>query len=428
MAKQSNADRSASVASPGTSSTVIIGAGIMGLSTAHYLSQSGNTKPDTIHLVEASPELFASASGKAAGFVAGDWFGPADAALGALSFRLHKELAEKNDGHKNWGYSPATGTSFMPGVEFRGSRNSHGLANGGSRADGAAMHEYSDGMGPSWLTRRQGDSFTMLSEQGGVAQVDPLRLCQWLLRENLRKGVRLHHPAKAIRVSQDEDGKLNALRIQYASGPEHRIPCTRLLLTAGAWTPTVFSTLYPSSTLRIGVSALAGHSIVVKSPRWTREHESKGCDAVFTTMRSGFSPEIFSRVGEEIYVAGLNDSSIPLPDLATDAKIDAASIAELTEVTQKLLGDDGLDASDVQVMREGLCFRPVTRRGTPILSRIPEKELGGIKTREGVDGGVYLAVGHGPWGISQSLGTGKVMQEMLEGVECSADVGSLGMQ
>lgn len=57
---------------PKTQSTVIIGAGIMGCATAYYLSQSPDTKPDTIHLIEASPELFASASGRAAGFVAPD--------------------------------------------------------------------------------------------------------------------------------------------------------------------------------------------------------------------------------------------------------------------------------------------------------------------------------------------------------------------
>jgi len=55
-----------------TQSTVIVGAGIIGCATAYYLSQSGNTKPDTIHLVEASPELFASASGKSGGFLASD--------------------------------------------------------------------------------------------------------------------------------------------------------------------------------------------------------------------------------------------------------------------------------------------------------------------------------------------------------------------
>lgn len=55
-----------------TQSTVVVGAGIIGCATAYYLASSGNTKPDNIHMVEASPELFASASGKAAGFVAPD--------------------------------------------------------------------------------------------------------------------------------------------------------------------------------------------------------------------------------------------------------------------------------------------------------------------------------------------------------------------
>lgn len=55
-----------------TQSTVILGAGIIGCATAYYLVNSEHTKPDTIHLVESSPELFASASGKAAGFCAPD--------------------------------------------------------------------------------------------------------------------------------------------------------------------------------------------------------------------------------------------------------------------------------------------------------------------------------------------------------------------
>ena len=53
-------------------STVIIGAGIIGCSTAYYLSQSHDTEAGSIHLVESSPELFASASGKAGGFIAAD--------------------------------------------------------------------------------------------------------------------------------------------------------------------------------------------------------------------------------------------------------------------------------------------------------------------------------------------------------------------
>ena len=242
------------------------------------------------------------------------------------------------------------------------------------------------------------------------------------------KGVRLHHPAKAVRVSRDEDGDMSAVRVTHESGAGHKIPCTRLLITAGAWTPSVFSTLFPTSNVHIPISQLAGHSLVVKSPRWTKEHESKGCHAIFTTMKSGLSPEIFSRVGEEIYVAGLNDPNLPLPEVATNSKIDQQSIDELKQISEQLLGQDGTDTSDLQVLREGLCFRPVTRSGVPILCRIPDDELGGIETKVGADGGVYVAAGHGPWGISHSLGTGKVMAEMLEQQKPSANVTALGMQ
>jgi glycine/D-amino acid oxidase-like deaminating enzyme len=52
--------------------TVILGSGIIGLSTAYYLSESGITDPKSICLVDASPELFRCASGLAGGFLAAD--------------------------------------------------------------------------------------------------------------------------------------------------------------------------------------------------------------------------------------------------------------------------------------------------------------------------------------------------------------------
>jgi len=78
------------------------------------------------------------------------------------------------------------------------------------------------------------------------------------------------------------------------------------------------------------------------------------------------------------------------------------------------------------VVRAGLCFRPVTERGVPYVTRLKDEQLG-IKTRGGGEGGVFVAAGHGPWGISLSLGTGKVMAEMMAGRETSADVSGLGI-
>jgi glycine/D-amino acid oxidase-like deaminating enzyme len=55
-----------------SSNTVIIGSGIIGLSTAYYLSESPRTQAQSIHIVDSSPELFQCASGLAAGFLAAD--------------------------------------------------------------------------------------------------------------------------------------------------------------------------------------------------------------------------------------------------------------------------------------------------------------------------------------------------------------------
>jgi len=257
---------------------------------------------------------------------------------------------------------------------------------------------------------------------------DPLRLSQFLLSQCLERGVQLHHPAKGASVSKDIRDELSSVRIAYTdSSHEMDIPCTRLIIAAGAWSPEVFQTLFPGAKTKLPISPLAGHSLVLRSPRWTTEHEKKGCHAVFTTDEAGYSPEIFSRMGGEIYIAGLNSSSIPLPALATESKIEENAVKQLQTTSKRLLGQPG-DVEDLELVRKGLCFRPVTDRGTPILGRIPDKVLGkGISTRGGGDGGVFLAAGHGPWGISMSLGTGKVIAEMVMGLKTSADVGELGL-
>ncbi len=152
-------------------STVILGAGIIGCSTAYFLSQSSRTQAQQIHLVESSPRLFASASGYAAGFLARDWFSPPVAAVGALSFDLHKELAEKHDGKERWGYSQSTGTSLSEDGRLDGKRGDDWLREGGSRAQVAANHEFGDGDYPSWLTRREGGKIEVISEDDSTAIV-----------------------------------------------------------------------------------------------------------------------------------------------------------------------------------------------------------------------------------------------------------------
>lgn len=296
--------------------TVIIGAGIIGTSTAYYLSES-STSPSNIHLVEASPQLFASASGYAAGFLARDWFSPTLSALGALSFDLHKQLAYANNGQEKWGYSRSTAFSLE---ETIGERGEDWLSEGVSRVRAANMSRPVNGDGdgdrPAWLTDH--GKLEVISTGETTAQVyvsrlymnlescpsqitcnsrdtyvvlipdpplsllqithklswihsDPLRLCQFLISTCLARGVQLHQPAQAISVSRDPSGALSSIRIRNSdsSNPQElEIPCRHLVLAAGAWTPKVFSTLFPESKVKIPVTSLAGHSLLLRSPHW----------------------------------------------------------------------------------------------------------------------------------------------------------------
>ena len=244
-------------------------------------------------------------------------------------------------------------------------------------------------------------------------------------------------------VTKDMRDEIASIRILNTEAhSETDLPCTKVLIAAGAWSPQVFSTLFPRAKKKLPISSLAGHSLVLRSPRWTKEHEEKGCHAIFTTDEEGYSPEIFSRAGEEIYIAGLNSSSLALPDLATGSVVDENAVNKLMRTSKRLLGADDLEVDelkvddlkvdelkvddlkvdDLEVLRKRLCFRPVTNRGTPFLTRIPDNMLSDVRIRGAGEGGVWLAAGHGPWGISLSLGSGKVMAEMIQGKPLSVDI------
>ncbi|KAK4133353.1 FAD dependent oxidoreductase [Trichocladium antarcticum] len=412
-----------------SSHTVILGAGIIGVSTAYYLAQ--HQDPSSIHLVEPSPELFSSASGYAGGFLASNWFAPSLAALGAFSFNEHRRLAQEHGGREKWGYSPATCVSYAASAAARDDqkRGDDWLRDGTSRADAAApvVLDSSSEKTPAWLRRVDGDHLELISDETTAAQVDPLLLCRFLLQECVTRGVRLHHPAKPVSVVTDAKGELAAVRIvDTRSAMETELACAKLIVAAGSWTGQVFRTLFPGA-IRIPIRSLAGHSLVLKSPRWHEGLESNGCHAIFTTHNAAFCPEMFARLGGHIYFAGLNSSELPVPDAAAGkATPSSEGLAQLREAAREILGSGAGGEDDLEIVREGLCFRPVTSWGTPIISRIRDQDLGsGVATRSGSQGGVFVAAGHGPWGIAMSLGTGAVLAELVQGRESSADISGL---
>ena len=125
---------------------------------------------------------------------------------------------------------------------------------------------------------------------------DPLRLSNFLLSECLSRGVHLHTSTHALSVSCNSSGQIHGIRIRHANGTEADLPCSRLVIASGAWTPQVFTTLFPSSDVKLPITSLAGHSLLMRSPAWKRPQEGEETAAVFSTDPTGYFPEMFARV------------------------------------------------------------------------------------------------------------------------------------
>ena len=158
--------------------TVILGGGIIGTSIAYFLSEQAQSagKQHEIHIVDPSTELFASASGYAAGFCAKDWFAPELAPLGLLSFALHRKLADENNGRERWGYMESTAL----GLEVEGKNGEKAgagddwLRRGASRAEVAVRKDGEEDEGdlsPLWLTKQEGGTVGRISDKGSAAQM-----------------------------------------------------------------------------------------------------------------------------------------------------------------------------------------------------------------------------------------------------------------
>ena len=426
--------------------TVILGAGIIGVSTAYYLSLSSSSSSSSspeIHLIDPSPTLFWSASGFAGGFLARNWFAPEVSSLGALSFAEHARLAAAHDGRSNWSYAPSTSLGYSAVAADKGvkKRGDDWLRSGTSRAEAAPEKllpvlsaEDLKKKTPAWLRRRQGDDVEVIGGEGDAAQLEPERLCRFLLAEAEGRGVKVSQGAEAVEVLREgPEGVVSGVRLRdVKTGEVREVKCSRIIITAGCWSGQVWEKLFgaTSKTVKqLPVTSLAGHSLVVKSPRWQGAVDGEGCHAVYTSYDDAFCPEIFSKVGGEIYFAGLNSAVVPLPSVAEGSKVQTESMELVKQAARELLGSDIDGEDDLEVVREGLCFRPVTPWGLPIVARVPDEHLGGgIQTKLGAEGGVFMATGHGPWGISMSLGTGIVMSELVQGRPLSADISALGFE
>lgn len=215
----------------------------------------------------------------------------------------------------------------------------------------------------------------------------------------------------------------------------YSIPCQRLLISAGAWTPQVIHTLFPAN--RLDIKLMPGppslHWLNVRDPRWTPSQENEGATQTLWEEVFDFPLNLTNYSNGIIYVGRMTLSKadrfpqLPesLPRDASSVEADPESLRKLRMLAATALGLDS--EQDLEVIREGRAYYSLPTCRRPITAELT-RHLQGWETGDGneADGnlgsGVFVSFGHDS-GCSYALGNGKVLSEIMLGQkELSCDM------
>ncbi|KAK2781364.1 hypothetical protein FQN52_001657 [Onygenales sp. PD_12] len=399
---------------------VVIGGGIIGCSTAYYLTRhpSYNPTQHKITILEAS-EIAGGASGKAGGLLA-LWAYPSN--IVPLSFKLHAELAREHGGEQRWGYREvncgqlvAEGRIHDPKHKETEAASAEKEAVSLEKRDRSAMRKLKAAGFPEdldWFDSHTLKDYEDMAGPGETAQVHPYLFTTAMAQLAQEKGAQvvLGH---VTRIDHTDDAVTGVSYTDKESGAETSVPATDVIIAAGPWTRRLFP--------RAPIAALRAHSVVIRPTRPVSAYTlftSLALPAGFgstagnkRTRASIDSPEIYARPDDTVYACGEGDRLVPLPKTTADVQVDDARCQDIIDS----VGSVSRVLREGEVVKRQACYLPNVEatRGGPLIGHA------GIK-------GLFMATGHTCWGIQNAPGTGKLVSEFVfDGEASSANIGSL---
>src|ERR1700761_1612845 len=320
---------------PTSRNIIIIGGGIIGCTSAYYLSSHPRYDPSTstITLLEAS-SIAGGASGKAGGLIA-RWAYPKE--LVDVSFEEHLKLSNEHGGGERWGWRVVECGEWVgrgeqaintPSKTNESTKPSISLEKKVGLTSGKKSGLPSD---LDWVHDHLTASYTPMSiaGSGDTMQVHPYLFTTSMAELAQQKGVKIIH-GRVTGINYSSDGKSveGVTYIRKDAVESIELKATDVLVAAGPWSST--AALLPS----LPMSSVRAHSITIRPSRPVSAY------ALFThiTLQSGsgrrglkeVSPEIYARPTNEVYVCSGGDSP-PLPTTTADVLVDTQVCDELFE-------------------------------------------------------------------------------------------------
>ncbi|ODQ78218.1 hypothetical protein BABINDRAFT_162884 [Babjeviella inositovora NRRL Y-12698] len=447
---------------------IIVGAGIIGVCTAYYLTRHPAFDPATHHItIIESKRVAGGASGKAGGLLA-LWAFPQQ--IVPMSFQLHQELSSEYNGEEEWAYRRLTTVSIEGNIEKELKDNdslddsdassilsSHKLedemaANGHtSDATTVASNENIDSVDPygckdatkptdrpskikvvqknsiknehfslthgelpnnlKWIKPGIIRDWSYLGDMDSTAQVHPYKFTNFILK-------------KAMEVGGVELvlGKVNEILYDEETGATNGVSYDVSSVKTQAKETTVPIELHGNQiVLSVGpwtskilpdcpISGLRAHSITIAPDRGQVSPY-----AIFTELAIGqdqyISPEIYARK-DEVYVCGEGDTLVDVPETTDDVEV----VKEKCDILFEYVGTLSPNLQNGRILKRQACYLPVLDVPSSSGPLIGETNVENL----------FLASGHSCWGINNAPGTGKIMAELLlDGVVECADISAL---
>lgn len=415
---------------------VIVGGGIIGSTSAYYLSRHPHfdAATTTITLLEAT-KIAGGASGKAGGLLA-LWAYPSS--IVPLSFRLHKELAAEHGGASRWGYravgcgqieakAKALRTPSVQGVRDRPTDEKDGIStNGNGLGDSVSLKKRSKeakGMLQAagvpkdldWIDADSVSSYEAMSEPGATAQVHPYLFTTSMVQLAQEKGVKVIYGSATAINTKDGTAVESVSYKSREDGSDQLLPATHVILSAGPWTKQI----WPQAP----ITATRAHSVTIRPSHPVSPY------TLFTaiTLPKDFynfssptrkigkhaqtvTPEIYARPNNEVYACGDGDTTIPLPTTTDLVQVDEQRCQDIVDYVCSI----SEELRDGEVTARQACYLPgVEGSESPIIG-------------EGRVRGLVWAVGHTCWGIQNAPATGMCVSEIVfEGKVSSARLGKM---
>lgn len=394
---------------------------------AYYLALQGTA----VTLLEAE-SVACAASGKAAGFISGSagMCTPTNRDLQQRSFVLHLKLAQELDGHARY--------------DFRAVPQSYGILSidtADSSDSGDNSSDSSDSSTPSlsWLRKsidlirieNQDDEVRIDNEEcSGLGQLEydsallhPRKFTQTLLHEaQMRFGVRVRtgDAGRVVSLGFDEvEGQAaRVVRVETADG-NTLSGFDACILALGPWMAPVIAAIPAGIVPRSVAAAFSSigrlsHSVVLHP---LRVHIAAGTALFWEQTRNlgkttvEEENDFYLRPGNRVYSSGASLLLHPVPALASLVLPDPVCVDRMLRTAACLSAELVVVEPNTQEPREATCV--LERADACFTPFIGDDEthctLGLLPGTQGV----YVAGGHGVWGVCQGPASGQAMARLV---------------